>query len=85
MRNWLFVCGLLKDPKTSQMKPDQMDIAPLPLAAEADQSFSGLGGWNFIVNAASEDKLDQVWTLIEYMSAPSSSGSSRWRARACPP
>jgi multiple sugar transport system substrate-binding protein len=70
MRNWPFMCGLLKDPGTSQMKPDQVDIAPLPLADEADQSFSGLGGWKFMVNAASEDKLDQVWTFIEYMSAP---------------
>jgi multiple sugar transport system substrate-binding protein len=70
MRNWPFMCGLLKDPGTSQMKPDQVDIAPLPLADEADQSFSGLGGWKFMVNAASENKLDQVWTFIEYMSAP---------------
>jgi multiple sugar transport system substrate-binding protein len=70
MRNWPFVYGLLSDPETSQVKPEQVDIAPLPVASEADQSFSGLGGWNFMVNAASEDKLDQIWTFIEYMSAP---------------
>jgi multiple sugar transport system substrate-binding protein len=70
MRNWPFVYGLLSDPETSQVKPEQVDIAPLPVADEADQSFSGLGGWNFMVNAASEDKLDQIWTFIEYMSAP---------------
>jgi multiple sugar transport system substrate-binding protein len=70
MRNWPFVYGLLSDPETSQVKPEQVDIAPLPVADEADQSFSGLGGWNFMVNAASEEKLDQIWTFIEYMSAP---------------
>jgi multiple sugar transport system substrate-binding protein len=70
MRNWPFVYGLLSDPETSQVKPGQVDIAPLPVADEADQSFSGLGGWNFMVNAAAEDKLDQIWTFIEYMSAP---------------
>jgi multiple sugar transport system substrate-binding protein len=70
MRNWPFVYGLLSDPETSQVRPDQVDIAPLPVADEADQSFSGLGGWNFMVNAALEDKLDQIWAFIEYMSAP---------------
>jgi len=70
MRNWPFVYGLLSDPETSQVKPDQVDIAPLPVADEADQSFSGLGGWNLMVNATSEEKLDQIWTFIEYMSAP---------------
>src|SRR5215212_3817102 len=70
MRNWPFVYGLLSDPETSQVKPDQVDIAPLPVANEGDRSFSGLGGWNFMVNATSEEKLDQIWTFIEYMSAP---------------
>jgi multiple sugar transport system substrate-binding protein len=70
MRNWPFVYGLLSDPETSQVKPDQVDIAPLPVTDQGDESFSGLGGWNFIVNAGSEDKLDEIWTFIEYMSAP---------------
>ena len=70
MRNWPFVFGLLSDPETSRVKPDQVDIASLPVADQADQSFTGLGGWNFMVNATSEDKLDQIWTFIEYMSAP---------------
>jgi multiple sugar transport system substrate-binding protein len=70
MRNWPFVYGLLSDPETSRVKPDQVDIAPLPVADETDQSFSGLGGWNFMVNATSEGKLEEIWTFIEYMSAP---------------
>lgn len=70
MRNWPFVYGLLSDPETSQVRPGQVDIAPLPVADQGDTSFSGLGGWHFMVNAASEDKLDQIWTFIEFMSAP---------------
>ena len=70
MRNWPFVYGLLSDPETSRVKPDQVDIAPLPVADEGDRSFSGLGGWNFMVNATSEGKLEEIWTFIEYMSAP---------------
>jgi multiple sugar transport system substrate-binding protein len=70
MRNWPFVYGLLSDPETSAVRPEQIDIASLPVAEEGDQSFSGLGGWNFMVNASSEEKLDQIWTFIEYMSAP---------------
>ncbi len=70
MRNWPFVFGLLSDPQTSRVRPDQVDIASLPVVDQADQSFTGLGGWNFMVNATSEDKLDQIWTFIEYMSAP---------------
>ena len=38
-----------------------------------------------MVNAASEDKLDQIWTFIEYMTAPESSASSRCRARCSRP
>jgi multiple sugar transport system substrate-binding protein len=70
MRNWSFVYGLLSDPETSRVRPDQVGIAPLPVADRGDESFSGLGGWNFLVNATSEDKLDEIWAFIEFMAAP---------------
>ncbi len=70
MRNGPFVYGLLSNPETSRVRQDQVGIAPLPVADQGDQSFSGLGGWNFMVNSSSEEKLDQIWTFIEYMSAP---------------
>ena len=70
MRNWPFVYGLLSDPETSKVKPGQVDIGALPVAGEGDTSFSGLGGWNFMVNATAEDKLEEIWTFIEFMSAP---------------
>ena len=70
MRNWPFVYGLLSDPETSKVKPGQVDIGALPVANEGDTSFSGLGGWNFMVNATAEDKIEEIWAFIEYMSAP---------------
>jgi multiple sugar transport system substrate-binding protein len=42
------------------------------VADEGVQSVSGLGGWNFLVNANSEDKLDEIWTFIEFMSSTES-------------
>jgi multiple sugar transport system substrate-binding protein len=71
MRNWPFVYGPLSDPKTSRAGPEQVDgTATLPVAHGGDSSFSGLGGWNFLVNATSEDKLDEMWAFIEFMTAP---------------
>jgi multiple sugar transport system substrate-binding protein len=72
MRNWPFVYGLLADPETSKVRPEQVDLANIPVSDPEQGSFSGLGGWNFLVNAASEDKLDEIWTFIEFMSSPAS-------------
>lgn len=72
MRNWSYVYGLLSDLKTSKVKPEQVDIAPLPVSKPGARSFSGLGGWNFMVNVSSEDKLDEAWTFIKFMSSPES-------------
>ena len=36
---------------------------------EGGQSSSTLGGWNFLINAAS-DKQDQAWEFIKFMTAP---------------
>ncbi len=70
MRNWPFVYGLLYDEDETNVQPEQVDIAPIPVMDPDNESFSALGGWNFFVSAASEDKLDQIWTFIEYMVAP---------------
>jgi multiple sugar transport system substrate-binding protein len=69
MRNWPFTYALLSDPEESQVRPEQVGVAAIPVNGEGNQSFSGLGGWNFMVNAQSEDKLDEIWTFIQYMSA----------------
>ena len=69
MRNWPFVYGLLPNEKESNVRPEQAGVAPLPVSERGNQSSSGLGGWNFLVNAASEDKLEEAWTFIEFMVA----------------
>jgi len=67
LRNWPYVYALLSDPKESEIKPDQVGIAAMPV--EGAQSASALGGWNFLVNAASE-KQDQAWEFIRWMTEP---------------
>ena len=47
-----------------------MGISTIPGSRKGNERFSGSGGWNFLVNAGSEDKMDQIWPFIEYMSAP---------------
>ena len=69
MRNWTFVYALLESPETSRVRPEQVGISTVPVTEVGQESFSGLGGWNFLVNAASEDRLDEIWTFIEYMSS----------------
>ncbi|MDQ3911182.1 MAG: ABC transporter substrate-binding protein [Actinomycetota bacterium] len=69
MRNWPFVYGLLSNEKESSVRPEQAGVAPLPVSERGNESSSGLGGWNFLVNAASEDKLEEAWTFIEFMVA----------------
>jgi multiple sugar transport system substrate-binding protein len=64
-RNWPYMYALAEDPETSKIKPDQIGIAPLP-AGEGGQSFSGLGGWNMMINANSE-KQDQAWEFVKFM------------------
>jgi len=65
-RNWPYMYGLLQDPAQSQVTPEQVGIAPLPYS-EGGQSYSGLGGWNMYVNAASEGKLDATWEFIQFL------------------
>ena len=70
MRNWPFVYGLLSNPDQSQVTPEQVGIAPIPVSGSGAQSFSGLGGWNFLVNATSEDRIEEIWAFVEFMIAP---------------
>ena len=57
--------ALAEDPKTSKIKPDQIGLAPLP-AGEGGQRFSGLGGWNMMINANSQ-KQDEAWEFVKFM------------------
>jgi multiple sugar transport system substrate-binding protein len=78
------VYGLLSDPELSRVGPEQVGIAPIPVAEQGDASFSGLGGWNFLVNANSEDRLDEIWSFIEFMSSPESQKTLALRSSRLP-
>jgi multiple sugar transport system substrate-binding protein len=84
MRNWPFVYGLLSDPELSRVGTEEVGIAPIPVAEQGDASFSGLGGWNFLVNANSEDRLDEIWSFIEFMSSPESQKTLALRSSRLP-
>jgi multiple sugar transport system substrate-binding protein len=66
-RNWPYMYALSQDPETSNIKPEQIGIAPLP-AGEGGQSFSGLGGWNMMINANSQ-KQDEAWEFVKFMTS----------------
>ena len=68
MRNWPYVYALLGNPEESEIKPDQVGVAAIPVSGD-NPSFSTLGGWNFFINATS-DKQDEAWEFIKWMSAP---------------
>ena len=67
-RNWPYMYSLAGT--GDFIKPDVIDIAPLP-AGEGGQSVSGLGGWNFFINAfAGQEAQDAAWEFVKFMTAP---------------
>ncbi len=68
LRNWPYVYAILSNPQESDVKPDQVGIAPIPVSA-GNPSSSTLGGWNFFINAFS-DKQEEAWELIKFLTAP---------------
>jgi len=69
MRNVPRMYALASDPNESKIKPEQIGVSALPVAAEGNQSYSNLGGWNLFINAASKNQ-DAAWEFIRFMSAP---------------
>jgi multiple sugar transport system substrate-binding protein len=68
IRNWPYMYALAGSSDYPQVKQDQVGISALPIS-QGNQSYSTLGGWNFLINAAS-DKQDQAWEFIKFMTAP---------------
>lgn len=64
-RNWPYLYALSSDPEYSNVDPEQIGIAPLPVADAGDRSFSGLGGWQFMINSSSEEE-DAAYEFIEF-------------------
>jgi multiple sugar transport system substrate-binding protein len=68
VRHWPYVYAIISDPTQSNIKPDQVDVAPMPVSG-GNPSSSTLGGWNFFINATS-DKQDEAWEFIKFMTSP---------------
>ncbi len=67
-RNWPYMYSLAGT--ENFIKPDLIDIAPLP-AGEGGESVSGLGGWNFFINAfADTEAQDAAWEFAKFITAP---------------
>src|SRR5215207_9333915 len=72
MRDWPgFYCLLglpEKDGGFPNVKPEQVGIAPIPVAEPGMQSYSTLGGWNQFVNAAT-DLMEEAVAFAKFMTA----------------
>jgi multiple sugar transport system substrate-binding protein len=67
-RNWPYMYSLAGT--EDFIDTNVIDIAPLP-AGEGGESVSGLGGWNFFINAfADEEAQDAAWEFVQFMTAP---------------
>lgn len=65
-RNWPYMYSLAGT--GDFISQDQIDIAPLPAGSAG--SVSGLGGWNFFINAfADSGQQDAAWEFVQFMSA----------------
>ena len=70
-RNWPYMYALASDESQSNVEPGQVGVAPLPVAGGQDRSFSGLGGWNFYLNATSSDKeKEAAYEFAKFATSP---------------
>ena len=69
IRIWPYMYALIGSEDFPSLEPGQVGITQIPVAEGQTQSSSTLGGWNFLINAAS-DKQDEAWEFIQYMTAP---------------
>jgi len=75
-RNWPYMYALAGTSDFPNVKPEQIAVAPLPVGEPEPTIASTLGGWNFLVNAASEMQ-DEAWEFIQFMT---SEPSMKYRA-----
>jgi multiple sugar transport system substrate-binding protein len=83
LRNWPDVYALLSNPTESGIKPDQVGVAPIPVS-EGNQSYSTLGGWNFFINAASDNQ-EEAWEFIKFMTDPEQLKTNALEGSRLPP
>ena len=63
--------GLAGTEDYPKVKPEQIGLAPLPLTEGQSQLASALGGWNMLINAAS-DKQEEAWEFVQFMTSEES-------------
>jgi multiple sugar transport system substrate-binding protein len=72
LRDWPGFYGLLgipaKDGGYPNLKPEQVGVAQIPVAEPGMQSYSTLGGWNQLINAAT-DLQEEALTFAKWMTA----------------
>lgn len=68
MRNVPRMYALASDPNESNIDPEQIGVAVLPVADSGITSTSSTGGWNMFINSQTEDQ-DAAWEFISYMTA----------------
>ena len=70
-RNWPFGYAFATGGKAtgSELKPEWVGVAHLPVSQEGDQGYATLGGWDFCINSASNKK-EQAWEFIQWMISP---------------
>ncbi|MFN2491002.1 MAG: ABC transporter substrate-binding protein [Actinomycetota bacterium] len=70
-RNWPYGYATAIGGKAagSELKPEWVGVAQLPVVNEGDKSYATLGGWDLCINAAS-DKKDESWEFIQWMIRP---------------
>jgi multiple sugar transport system substrate-binding protein len=69
IRNWPYMYALPGTSDYPKLEPELLGIAPIPVDKPGNQSYSTLGGWNFLINATSESQ-DEAWEFIEWITAP---------------
>jgi multiple sugar transport system substrate-binding protein len=69
LRNWPYIYALAADENESKIRQNQVGVAALPVGSSGQGTFSTLGGWNFSINANSQNP-DAAWAFVQYMTDP---------------
>jgi multiple sugar transport system substrate-binding protein len=71
IRYWPSLYGGFGDPELSELKPDQVGIAPIPVDKPGNPTYSCLGGWQMAIYANTEME-EEAWKYIEFMTSEQS-------------
>jgi multiple sugar transport system substrate-binding protein len=74
-RNWPYMYSLAGTEDYPDVKPEQIEVAPLPVAP-GNGLASALGGWNMLINATT-DMPDEAWEFVQWITAEE---QQKWRA-----